>query len=89
MTTTARTGASIAAAAAALALGGSLAAAQSPGPSARAPDLIHCYGVNGCKGTSDCKSYNHQCKGQNDCAGRGFKIETQKACTAQGGRLTE
>lgn len=50
---------------------------------------VHCYGINSCKGTSDCKSGAHECKGQNDCKGEGFKAVTAKACAAAGGSLTE
>ncbi len=35
--------------------------------------VVHCYGVNSCKGMSDCKSGKHDCKGMNDCKGRGFQ----------------
>jgi uncharacterized membrane protein len=52
-------------------------------------EAVHCYGVNSCKGQSDCKSGNHDCKGQNSCKGQGFKAETAKACAAAGGSLTE
>ncbi len=46
-------------------------------------ETVHCFGVNTCKGTSDCKSYNHDCKGQ------GFKAESAKMCAAQGGTTTQ
>jgi hypothetical protein len=52
-------------------------------------DAVHCYGVNSCKGMSDCKSGNHDCKGMNSCKGQGFKATTASACTAAGGSLTE
>ncbi len=54
-----------------------------------AAKVVHCYGINTCKGTSDCKSGAHDCKGQNDCKGQGFKALTEKMCTAAGGSLTE
>ncbi len=47
-----------------------------------------CYGVNSCKGTSDCKSGAHDCKGMNACKGQGFKALTTSACAAAGGSLT-
>lgn len=50
---------------------------------------VHCYGVNSCKGTSDCKTAEHACKGQNDCKGHGYKEMTAEACTAAGGSTTE
>lgn len=49
---------------------------------------VPCYGINACKGQSDCKSAKHDCKGQNDCKGQGFKEVSAKACSAKGGSLT-
>lgn len=78
----------LAAAAAFLAL--SSASLTSPAFAAEAQaDAVHCYGVNSCKGMSDCKSANHDCKGLNACKGQGFKATTATACTAAGGSLTE
>jgi uncharacterized membrane protein len=54
-----------------------------------AASVVHCYGINTCKGTSDCKSYGHECKGQNECKGQGFKEISKKACAAAGGSLSE
>jgi len=76
-----------AAAAALIALSG--ASVSSPafakGASAK---VAPCYGVNSCKGQSDCKSGKHDCKGQNDCKGQGFKDLSAKACAAQHGTTT-
>ena len=41
---------------------------------------IHCDGVNGCKGTSDCKTDKNACKGQNGCKGTGFKELSKADC---------
>ena len=49
---------------------------------------VHCYGVNSCKGQSDCKSGNHACKGQNSCKGQGFKDMSAQACATAGGKTT-
>jgi len=49
---------------------------------------VACYGVNACKGQSDCKSGNHDCKGQNTCKGQGFKDLSKSACVKAGGSLT-
>ena len=49
---------------------------------------VACYGVNSCKGTSDCKTAHNDCKGMNSCKGQGFKKESAKACAAAGGSLT-
>ena len=64
--TTAKSVTSIAATAALLAMS-SVAMVSS---AQAAPKQVHCFGVNSCKGTSDCKSYNHDCKGQNSCKGQ-------------------
>ena len=57
-------------------------------PSFAKDEKVHCFGVNSCKGQSDCKSGNHDCKGMNSCKGQGFKAMTAKACTAAGGSET-
>ena len=49
---------------------------------------VACYGVNTCKGHSDCKTASNGCKGMNDCKGQGFKHMTAVACTSAGGSLT-
>ena len=82
---TARSGVSIAATAALLAL-----SALSPTAPALAKGevaKVHCYGVNTCKGTSDCKTAKNECKGMNDCKGHGFKEMTAQQCTTAGGTL--
>ena len=81
-----KSGASLAVSAALLGLSAVApsSAVLAKGTEAKAP----CYGVNGCKGQSDCKSGNHECKGQNDCKGQGVKDLTAKQCAAKGGSLT-
>jgi uncharacterized membrane protein len=59
--------------------------AADQGTEAAAP----CYGVNSCKGQSDCKSGSHACKGQNSCKGQGFKNLSSQECSAQHGSSTE
>ncbi len=79
-----KTGISLATAAAIVALSGLSVAS----PASAADDTVHCYGVNGCKGQSDCKSGNHECKGQNSCKGQGWVPEkSAKACTKLGGTV--
>jgi uncharacterized membrane protein len=58
--------------------------AQDQGASAK----VQCFGVNACKGQSDCKSGNHDCKGQNSCKGQGFKSLSASKCSAEGGSTT-
>jgi len=81
-----KTGLSIATAAAFVALTGMSVATSS---AYAADDSVKCFGVNSCKGQSDCKSGNHECKGQNSCKGQGFKAETSAKCKADGGSTTE
>jgi hypothetical protein len=78
-------GATIAAAAIALAIGG-LAAAPASAKAAKKP--IMCMGINSCKGTSACKSANNACKGQNSCKGQGWlPTKTKAACIKKGGTV--
>lgn len=79
---------SFAAAAAVMALA-NLAATPAVAADAKSDKLVHCYGVNSCKGSSDCKTTKNECKGQNSCKGVGFKAMTADACKAAGGTLTE
>ncbi len=83
---TVRTGVSLAASAALIAI--SAAAPTAPAFAKGGSAKVHCYGVNTCKGMSDCKTAKNDCKGQNSCKGQGFKALSSKACTAQGGSLT-
>ena len=80
---------SLAATAAMLAMTGMGVSAHAAEGSKDAKDLVHCYGVNTCKGTSDCATAKTSCKGQNECKGSGFISTTAKKCTAMGGSLTE
>ena len=71
-----RSGASIAAAVAALILAGAI-----PAPaSAAEPGQGHCVGANACKGKGACKSASNDCKGQNACKGKGFLTMTKEEC---------
>jgi uncharacterized membrane protein len=88
MTNSNRAVARLAAAAAFLALSSASLTGPAFAEGAQA-DTVHCYGVNSCKGMSDCKSFNHDCKGLNACKGQGFKATTATACTSAGGSLTE
>ncbi|MBI2732624.1 MAG: hypothetical protein HYX44_04755 [Aquabacterium sp.] len=88
---TQRTSASLAAAAALMALSTAVFAAEAPagsmGGAVAASDKVHCYGVHSCKGNSDCKTAEHACKGQNACKGHGFKALDAKACLMKGGTI--
>ncbi len=77
-------GASLAAAAIALAVSG--AALTTQAQAKKAP--VHCMGVNACKGQGACKSAKNACKGQNTCKGMGWLPEKSvSACTKLGGTV--
>jgi|GEM_PF-368423 len=46
---------------------------------------IACWGINSCKGTSECATAYNACKGQNDCKGKGYLYATPEECEARGG----
>ena len=48
-------------------------------------DLVHCYGVNICKGHNDCKGADNACAGAASCKGTGFVGTTAKSCADIGG----
>jgi hypothetical protein len=50
-------------------------------------DLVHCYGVNVCKGHNDCKTANNACGGHASCKGTGFVSTTAKSCSDIGGKV--
>lgn len=71
-------GAVLAAAAAAIFVGGS----ATPGDAAHheGEELVKCHGVNGCKGQSECNTDHSACHGKNDCAGKGWIKMTPEEC---------
>lgn len=76
-------------AAAMSALSGTAIAAPAASHDAAAGDqVVHCYGVNTCKGTSDCATKANACKGQNECKGQGFKALSVTGCATAGGTTT-
>lgn len=86
-----KTGTTLASAAAMLALSALAHAATPPagssGAAVNATDAVHCYGVNSCKGTADCKTTSHDCKGMNSCKGQGFKAMKAGMCLKRGGTI--
>lgn len=53
---------------------------------ANTTDLVHCYGVNVCKGHNACKTAENACAGQASCKGTGFVAMPSKACADVGGK---
>ncbi|MGI2259201.1 BufA2 family periplasmic bufferin-type metallophore [Shewanella sp. GXUN23E] len=50
-------------------------------------DLVHCYGVNVCKGHNDCKTADNACAGHASCKGSGFVATPAKSCADMGGEV--
>ena len=81
MNYTVKSGASLAALAAALVLAGAASA-----PFAYAEDAKgHCMGASACKGQGACKTAANACKGQNACKGKGFVEMTAADCAKVAG----
>lgn len=82
MKITAKSGAALAAAAAAVIVGAALPAVAGSNYN------VKCYGLNACKGNGSCKSLANACKGHNACKGQGIKMLSKSACVAKGGSTT-
>ena len=87
-----KTQASLSGAALALAMASMAGSAMAADPmpaaadmSAMSTDLVHCYGVNTCKGHNDCKTADNACAGHGSCKGAGFVATSAKACGDIGG----
>ncbi len=78
-------GLAIAAAAAALFAMGVASPAHAAMDGAKG-DSVHCTGVNGCKGMSECKSAGNECKGMNGCKGQGWMSKSADECKQMGGK---
>jgi hypothetical protein len=84
-----KSGAGIATAAAMIALSSMAHAADTVAPfkgsSLHGNDMVHCFGVNACKGQSDCETATSGCKTQNACKGKGWKAMQAAKCFAKKG----
>lgn len=81
------TGKSIAIAAASLFIAGTGATIATTAVAQEAQ--VHCLGVNGCKGTTACKTAGNACKGMNSCKGSGWLPMTKEECADKGGEVSE
>lgn len=50
-------------------------------------EVVHCGGVNGCKGQGSCAGAGNSCKAQNNCKGHGWTEMSPADCEAQGGTV--
>ena len=76
----------IASAAAGLILGGAVLARADQKTSG---DMVHCSGVNACKGQGACAGGGHGCAGKNACKGQGWVDLSKDQCLKQGGKVVE
>ncbi len=83
MKITTKSGAVIAAAAAAFVINAAVPAAQ-----AGTNYTVKCFGLNACKGNGSCKSLGNACKGNNACKGQGVTMLGKSQCLAKGGKTT-
>lgn len=59
-------------------------------PAYAAEGSVHCMGINGCKGQSECKSAKNDCKGHNACKGQGWVTKASaKECKDAGGTVAK
>ncbi len=78
-----KSGAFLAASAAALLLSGAVVAPASAGMKSK----VKCYGVNACKGQAACKGAKNACAGHNKCKGKGFIVTSSAKCHKIGGKV--
>jgi uncharacterized membrane protein len=83
MKMTAKSGATLAAAAAALILTGAVSAPTASAQSGEGK----CFGANACKGHSACKTAKSACKGLNACKGQGFTMSSKADCDKVKGKF--
>ena len=62
-------------------------AGVAPVMAAKHEGMVHCLGVNACKGKSDCATASSACKGQNACKGKGMNVMSAGDCKAKGGKV--
>ncbi len=51
--------------------------------------MVHCTGVNSCKGQSLCKTATNACKGLNSCKGKGVIDMSKEKCLQEKGTVAE
>jgi uncharacterized membrane protein len=76
----------IASAAATLVLGGAVLARADQKTGG---DMVHCSGVNACKGQGECAGAGHSCAGMNSCKGQGWVELSKEDCAKKGGKVAE
>ena len=77
----------VATAAASLILGGAVLARAAEDKTGG--DMVHCGGVNACKGQGACGGAGHSCAGMNACKGQGWIDLSKEECAKKGGKVVE
>lgn len=50
--------------------------------------VVHCGGINECKGKGACAGADNACKSENSCKGKGYlETKTEKECLDKGGKV--
>ena len=75
----------IASAAASLIMAGALTARADEGKAGG--DVVHCTGVNACKGQGSCAGAGNSCAGKNACKGKGVLEMSSADCAKKGGKV--
>jgi uncharacterized membrane protein len=83
-----RRGLTIAGAAASLILAGAVTAGADS-HERTGGTMVHCAGVNECKGKGECAGPGHACAGMNECKGKGVVEMSAEECAKKGGKAQE
>lgn len=52
-------------------------------------ELVHCAGVNACKGKGICAGPESECAGVNACKGKGVIATSAEECKRKGGKIVD
>lgn len=53
-------------------------------------DTVRCFGINDCKGKSECSvEASHACAGKNECKGKGWIKVAAEKCTGESAKVLE
>ncbi len=62
--------------------------ANKKAPAKKGPEKVHCFGINTCKGKSECSvDGKSACNGQNACKGQGWMSLSRKTCMKKKGTI--
>jgi uncharacterized membrane protein len=67
--------------------GAARAGDKAPAKAKEGAKVVHCGGINACKGQGACAGADNACKAQNACKGHGFVEVSEKQCKEKGGKV--